>query len=116
MTYTKEPQQVDNYMKKKTPLREVCGLKEMSKSFAQAAEELGVYMTINPSNLAIESVHYTTKEGLARLMLALDTAYVELMHSDDEVDNIIPLVLIVEDYFKALRKASRRKGGASRLN
>lgn len=90
--------------------KEVCTLQAMAESFFETALALKVYLTINPRNLQIESAHVACQEGYTRLMMALDTAYVELLGSGLDVEEVLPLVLLTEDYFKTLKKARNRKG------
>lgn len=106
--YSKETNKVDEFMKQQKPYNGVCEVREMAQSFLETAEMLGVYITMNPYSLHIDSVHVTSQSGLKRLMIALDTVYVELLGSGLEVDDVLPLVILTEEYFKALKKVAAR--------
>jgi len=112
--YSKETNKVDEFMKTQKAYDSVCEVQDMAKSFLETAEMLGVYITMNPYNLQIDSVHVSSEAGLKRLMVALDTVYVELLGSGLEVEEVLPLVILTEDYFKVLKKVANRKTG--RLN
>lgn len=93
-----EEQMADNLAEKEPMLN----LTMFAEEFASTASAYSVYITVGP-NLQILSIETVNVDGVIKLLNALDTIYEELMLTYKNVDTILPHIMLIEDYMRALK-------------
>lgn len=82
-------------------------LRAFAHAFVETAQGLGVTVEINTATLDILGTSGDTRTAIKQLVDALNSCMEELLNSDSELEDILPMIHIVDDYLRHFKHKLR---------